>query len=148
MPNVLEPSDHAKLVQRLGALAPSSAPRWGKFTADGMLAHLVQSARMALGDITVPRRGARAFAHFPLKHLVLKVLPFPKGAPTAPELLVRDEAPIEALRAELVELLARVAGGPRSGMGPVHPLFGALTREEWGALVYKHTDHHLRQFGV
>jgi hypothetical protein len=30
----------------------------------------------------------------------------------------------------------------------VSPLFGPLTGREWGALAYKHADHHLRQFGV
>jgi hypothetical protein len=31
---------------------------------------------------------------------------------------------------------------------PAHPVFGRMTRRAWGALAYKHTDHHLRQFGV
>jgi hypothetical protein len=26
--------------------------------------------------------------------------------------------------------------------------FGALTRQEWSNLFYKHLDHHLQQFGV
>jgi hypothetical protein len=29
-----------------------------------------------------------------------------------------------------------------------HPSFGRLSGREWGILVYKHTDHRLRQFGV
>ena len=28
----------------------------------------------------------------------------------------------------------------------IHDFFGKMTREEIGLLVYKHTDHHLRQF--
>ena len=27
-----------------------------------------------------------------------------------------------------------------------HPFFGYLTPEQWGKAVYKHLDHHLRQF--
>jgi hypothetical protein len=30
---------------------------------------------------------------------------------------------------------------------PVSPVFGALSGKDWGALSYKHLDHHLRQFG-
>ena len=30
----------------------------------------------------------------------------------------------------------------------VHDFFGKMTREEIGILAYKHTDHHLRQFGA
>jgi len=27
-----------------------------------------------------------------------------------------------------------------------HPLFGSMSREEWGRLIYRHFDHYLRQF--
>jgi hypothetical protein len=33
-----------------------------------------------------------------------------------------------------------------SNPGFVHTFFGKMTNEEIGFLVYKHTDHHLRQF--
>ena len=29
-----------------------------------------------------------------------------------------------------------------------HPAFGRLTYNQYGALMARHTDHHLRQFGV
>ena len=76
------------------------------------------------------------------------VVPFPKGAPTAPELLVPDAASFDALRSELVAFVERIGSGPRDGDGPVHPLFGRLSFREWGVATYKHTDHHLRQFGA
>ena len=72
----------------------------------------------------------------------------PKGAPTAPELLVADAEPLDAVRAELLMLLERIGAGPREGRGPVHPLPGRLSYREWGVATYKHTDHHLRQFGA
>jgi hypothetical protein len=31
---------------------------------------------------------------------------------------------------------------------PEHPAFGRLSGRAWGALVYRHMDHHLRQFGL
>ena len=31
---------------------------------------------------------------------------------------------------------------------PAHPIFGSMSRRSWGVLMYKHCDHHLRQFGV
>ena len=30
----------------------------------------------------------------------------------------------------------------------IHAFFGKLTGEEWGRLMHKHIDHHLRQFGA
>ena len=67
---------------------------------------------------------------------------------TAPELSVPVEGDFDAIRSELVSLVERIGAGPRVGDGPVHPLFGRLSFEEWGVATYKHTDHHLRQFGA
>jgi hypothetical protein len=116
--------------------------------AVAMLTHLRLSALMALGELPVACKSKRIFQVFPIKHLILHVVPFPKGAPTAPELLVSDAGPADAIRSELVSLVERIGAGPREGNGPVHPLFGRLSFREWGVATYKHTDHHLRQFGA
>jgi hypothetical protein len=102
---------------------------------------------MALGELPVASKNMRAFQVFPLKHLLLYVVPFPKGAPTARELLPVEVGSFEAQQKSLAGLIERIAMGPGAGMGPAHPLFGPLTRREWGTVVYKHCDHHLRQFG-
>jgi hypothetical protein len=104
---------------------------------------------MTLGELKVPSANKRAFQIFPLKHLIIYVLPFPKGAPTAPELKVDEvAASLEDERAALLELLDRIGTGPQEGAGPAHPLFGPLTRREWAVITYKHVDHHLKQFGA
>jgi LPS sulfotransferase NodH len=41
-----------------------------------------------------------------------------------------------------------VAAGPKGCTTHPHSFFGRLTAEEWAILMYKHLDHHLRQFGV
>lgn len=148
MRSVLIESDREALGRRIASLTSTSSARWGRMTPDRMLAHLCQSARMALGELPVKPKGMRAFQVFPLKHLILYVLPFPKGAPTAPELLAAPSATVEDEKRTLLDLMARLGRGPREGAGPTHPLFGPLSRSEWGALVYKHSDHHLRQFGA
>jgi hypothetical protein len=114
----------------------------------GMLKHLHLAALMALGEMEVPSANKRAFHMFPLKHLLLYVLPFPKGAPTAPKLKPEAAASMEEERAAVLELIERLGTGPRDGAGPDHPLFGPLTWREWGVVTYKHTDHHLKQFGA
>jgi hypothetical protein len=113
-----------------------------------MLQHLQLSARMTLGELEVPSVNKKPFQMFPLKHLVLYVLPFPKGAPTAPELKPVDVTTFEEERSALLELFERIGAGPREGRGPAHPLFGTLTWSEWGVVTYKHADHHLKQFGA
>ena len=73
----------------------------------------------------------------------------PKGAPTAPELIARcQNAVLEDEKKMFAELIGRCATiEPGTTLGE-HPAFGNLSYDEYGALIAKHTDHHLRQFGV
>jgi hypothetical protein len=146
--SILNDADCTAIRQRIGSVTSASMPRWGRMDAKAMLTHLRQSALMALGELPVACKSKRVFQVFPIKHLILHVVPFPKGVPTAPELLVSDAEPLDAIRSELVSLVERIGAGPREGNWPVHPLFGRLSFREWGVAIYKHTDHHLRQFGA
>jgi hypothetical protein len=148
MGSILNETDRAAIVNRMRSLSTSSTRRWGTMDVTGMLKHLHLSALMALGEMDVPSANKRAFHMFPLKHLLLYVVPFPKGAPTAPKLKPVDAASMEEERAALLELIERLGTGPSEGAGPAHPLFGPLTWREWGVVTYKHADHHLKQFGV
>ena len=148
MGSILNERDRAEIGSRLRSLTESSTRRWGSMDVASMLQHLRLSSRMALGDLPVPSANKRAFQMFPLKHLILYVLPFPKSAPTAPELKSSVSVSFEEERAALLELLERMGTGPTEGEGPAHPLFGPMTYREWGVATYKHADHHLRQFGA
>lgn len=148
MRSILNEVDRTQISSRLRSLSASSTPRWGSMDVTRMLQHLRLSARMTLGELPVASSNKRAFQVFPLKHLILYVLPFPKGAPTARELKPVDAASFEEERAALLESLERIARGPHDGAAPAHPLFGPMTWREWGVATYKHADHHLRQFGA
>ena len=148
MGSILNESDRAAISDRLRSLQASSTRRWGSMDVVGMLRHLQLSARMALGELEVPSANKRVFQIFPLKHLIIYVFPFPKGAPTAPALKPDVAESLDEEREAVLELLERIGKGPRDGAGPAHPLFGPLTRREWGVATYKHTDHHLKQFGA
>lgn len=148
MRSILNEGDRSEISSRLQALSESSTGRWGSLDVAGMLQHLRLSASMTVGELAVPSANKRVFQVFPLKHLILYVLPFPKGAPTAPELKAGVEASFEEERAALLQLLGRIGTGSREGAGPSHPLFGPLTWREWGVVTYKHVDHHLKQFGA
>jgi|KBSSwiStaDraftv2_1062776.scaffolds.fasta_scaffold269439_2 hypothetical protein len=148
MGSILNERDRAEIDSRMRSLTESSTRQWGSMDVTSMLQHLHLSSRMALGELPVASANKRAFQKFPLKHLILYVLPFPKSAPTAPELKSSASASFEEERAALLELLERIGTGPADGEGPAHPLFGPMTYREWGVVTYKHADHHLRQFGA
>jgi len=148
MRSILNESDRAEITRRLRSLSVTSTGRWGSMDVTSMLQHLRLSARMALGEIAVPSANKRMFQVFPLKHLILYVLPFPKGAPTAQELKPINAISFEEERESLLELHERVAVPPPQEGSPDHPLFGPMTLREWGVATYKHADHHLKQFGA
>jgi hypothetical protein len=148
MRSILNEEDHAEIIRRLNSLSISSTRQWGSLDVVGMLQHLRLSAQMTLGELQVPSKNKRVLQTFPLKHLILYVIPFPKGAPTAAELKPVDAVSFEEERAALLGMLERIASGPREGTGPAHPLFGPLSWQEWGVATYKHANHHLKQFGA
>lgn len=139
--------DRERMVARIGSVQSAAQRRWGKMNADQMLAHLVQSLRMALGEI--PTKSKKLpLRYFPLKQLVIYVAPFPKGAPTAQELLGGDASSAERSKAELQRLLDLFVKRRGERVWPEHPAFGHLSERAWGVLTYRHFDHHLRQFGA
>jgi hypothetical protein len=75
--------------------------------------------------------------------------PMKRNSPTAPALLIVDRRDLDAERQRLSTLVDRFsAGGPAQCTTHPHPFFGRLSLEQWAELMYKHIDHHLRQFGA
>jgi hypothetical protein len=135
-----------ELIDRLERLSPEAKPLWGKMSAPQMLAHLADWMLMAKGELkTAPKNRALSFP--PLKQLAIFWLPFPKGVPTAPELLSRKPLAWTVERAAVRQhVLSFETLDPAAW--PEHPVFGVMTPRAWCVLGYRHTDHHLRQFGV
>jgi Protein of unknown function (DUF1569) len=132
---------------RIDRVTSDAPAQWGKMNSEQMLAHLTESLRMGTGELPVKSKRL-PIRYFPLKQLILYVLPFPKGAPTAPELVPPDRRTVEASKAELARLLSDFCSRRSQSQWPEHPAFGKLSTRQWGILTYRHFDHHLRQFGV
>ncbi len=105
---------------------------------------------MALGDLRPPRVLIGRLIGPLVKRLALgNDAPFRPNSPTAPALVVSDARDLEQERTRLAGLIDRFAAGGAAGCSThPHPFFGRLTPEQWAELMYKHLDHHLRQFGV
>jgi hypothetical protein len=147
MKSIWQDETRRELNDRVGALAWDRSAQWGKFTAPKMICHLAESLRMAMGDLTVaPKR--LPIRYPPLKQLIIYVAPFPKGAPTAPELLARAPSDWAHDVADVQALLARAGSARTTETWPEHPAFGKLSTRAWGVLIYRHMDHHLKQFGA
>lgn len=140
-------TDRRVLHDRLAQLSAAAQPRWGKMNCAQMLAHLTDSMRMTVGELPAKSKGG-PLRYPPLKQLIIYWLPWPPGAPTAPELIARTADDIEQETAAVQALIERFAQCADKSQWPEHPAFGKLSAKDWGVLAYRHIDHHLRQFGV
>ena len=132
---------------RLSRLTPEAPARWGKFSAPQMVCHLIEGMRMTYGDLVIPQK--KMIVRFPvIKQFFIYVLPMPKGLPTATQLLARTPAVWHGEVETLRSLIDRFATMQLDIAWPPHPAFGALTGRAWGALAWKHIDHHFRQFAI
>lgn len=147
MKSIWQDEARRELRARIGRLAWDRRAAWGRFTAPKMICHLADSLKMAMGDLKVAPRTS-PLRYPPLKQLIIYVAPFPKGVPTAPELLAREPRGWIDDVADVQSLLERVAASRTTDAWPGHPAFGTLSRRAWGVLIYRHMDHHLRQFGA
>ena len=105
---------------------------------------------MATGELKPPRKLIGRLLGGVIKPLVLKQgEPMRRSSPTSPELIVPDGVDLESSRTRLLGVLDRfVAGGEQQCSQHPHAFFGAMKPGEWSTLMYKHLDHHLRQFGA
>ena len=147
MKTMFDESLRDEILRRVGRVTAESKPLWGKMNAEQMLGHLVASSKMALGEL-VAKQKKLPIRFAPLRQLVVYWMPWPKGSPTAPELLVSDPVSIERSKEELARLIALLGARAKEKAWPEHPAFGKLGRRGWGVLAWRHFDHHLRQFGV
>jgi hypothetical protein len=147
MKTIWEQDARLELVRRINLVTAETKPVWGRMSAGRMMRHLAQGIAMANGTLAVkPKKLPVRF--FPLKQLLLYVVPFAKGLPTAPELLEGDDTSVDAARADLLRGLDDFLKRANDTSFPDHAAFGRMSKRDWGVLVYRHSDHHLRQFGV
>ena len=145
---IFDPAARRQLVGRLDRLRPDSARRWGKMTPDQMMCHLDDSLRCAIGETpTLPRK--TIMANRILRWIIIHVLPWPKGrAQTVKEMLATKPVEFNDDRRRLIAMLEKAASQTPAASWAVHPAFGDLSGRDYGVLIYRHFDHHLRQFGV
>jgi hypothetical protein len=151
MKNLFDAATAEEVQRRLAQLGPESQRQWGQMTAPQMLAHCAVSLRWALGDV-VPDKGplpARLLGRM-IKPLVFRNDdPIRRNSPTAKSLMITDERDLEQEREQVRQLVDRFASAGAAGCTQhPHSFFGRMTPQEWAILMYKHLDHHLRQFGV
>lgn len=150
MKNLYEAPTVDEVKERLGRLRPDSERQWGKMDPAQAVAHCSTAMEWAVGDTVAPRMFLGRIIGGLIKPLVLKEnQPMRRNSPTAPTLVIADQRNLEVERQRLNGLIDRFSSaGPNGCTTNPHSFFGRMPPDEWAILMYKHLDHHLRQFGV
>lgn len=143
-----------KLVRYLQQLDPATPPRWGKMTVQHMIEHCAgdvvctASGRLKIDTIiTAPDNLQR------MRDFLMGDRPFKEN--TKNPLLTENPRPLQyktvqgaigALQQELIYFFEVFENNP--SLITRNPFFGDLNFEQNVQLLYKHSLHHLRQFGV
>lgn len=149
MKNLFDQATYEEVKQRMDQLTPSSERRWGKMAVAQMMAHCKEAFRVPLSDTRMPRSIMGILLGWAFKSKLYDETPWKQNLPTAPQFKVKDDRDFNKEKNELTELVDQFYhGGPANTGKFPHPMFGSFTSEQWGMSMYKHLDHHLRQFGV
>ena len=146
MKSIFDKVTRDELTSRINNLNENSTAQWGKMDAGQMLEHCIRAEEHY--------RGKRVYKRVPLSYIFGKVAlknilkdgtPLQHNMPTKPEFVVTGASnDITGSKEKWIALINSYEqyAEPRY----VHFFFGPMTKEQLGHMVYKHADHHLRQF--
>ena len=148
MTTLFDPTTDAQLISRLESLRPDIQPKWGKMNVSQMLAHCRVGFEVYFGAKEIKQSlMGKLFGKIAKKQL-FSDKPVAKNLPTVKEFVVAGMRDFANEKEKLINYINRFATEGKTIAPPVHPFFGKLSATEWAALMFKHTDHHLKQFGV
>jgi hypothetical protein len=149
MKNLFEQKTVEEVLSRIDSLQPLSPRQWGKMDVAQMMAHCSRAMDMASGTVNPPRMLMGRLIGSIFKPIFTNEKPFGKNSPTDKELMIADPRDFAREREQLKLRVRRFSdGGEARCTRHPHPFFGSLTPEAWSRGMYKHLDHHLRQFGA
>ncbi len=150
LPSVFEQSTVDALINRINQLTPASAPKWGKMNVEQMLAHSNVTYEYALDERDdKPNFLVKMMLKNFVKNKVVSETPYTESMPTGPAFVIKESKDFDKEKTRLINYINKVKSlGAAHYEGKESSSFGVLTSAEWNNMMYKHIDHHLKQFGV
>ena len=150
MKSIFDQNTRAELIRRIAQISEANKAEWGKMDVYQMLKHntfwngwILGTADHTFNQVIL----GELFGKIALKRMIKDDKPFDRNIPTSSQFKVtKSEIDLEAEKSNWIRLIN--AYETYNNPGFIHDFFGKMTKEQIGILVYKHTDHHLRQFGL
>ena len=148
MKHLFETTTVHEVTSRIDKLEASSPRQWGKMNIEQMMAHCSAALDMASGRFAAKRTLLGRIVGPRVRHVLTDDSPFPRNSPTAKELKAAY-SDFTHERERLKQCVRQFHDGGEAGCTKhPHPFFGDITPLEWSTGMYKHLDHHLKQFGA
>ena len=145
MKSIFDKTTREDLIERINAITPNAEAQWGKMNPYQMIKHCILSEEMLLGKKKYERLFiGRLFGKMALNGVLKDDSIMKKNLPTHPQFKIKETGNPEPEKQKWANLVKEYS--TFSNPNFVHPFFGKMTQEQIGNYVYKHTDHHLRQF--
>ena len=149
MKSFYEQETLAQVIERLNKLRPDSEGEWGKMKVAQMMAHCTAALEVATAQKFPPRVFIGKIIGPFFRAMFSNEKPLQKNTPTDKNFVIADERDFEQEKERLMKIMRQFQqGGEAKCTTHPHSFFGKITPKEWGTGMYKHLDHHLRQFGV
>jgi hypothetical protein len=149
MQNLFQAEAVAEAISRIDKLQPTTQHLWGKMDVGQMMAHCSATLEVASGRVVLPRMFiGRILGPF-VRPAFTSDQPYSKNAPTNKKFVIAGKRDFAQEQEQLKRRVRQFhEGGEEQVTRHPHCFFGALTPQEWATGMYKHLDHHLRQFGA
>ncbi|MEX0778101.1 MAG: DUF1569 domain-containing protein [Balneolales bacterium] len=149
MKTIFDKPTREVLISRINSLNRNSNAQWGKMNISQMVRHCTLWDEMALGKTKLKQVFVgRLFGKMALKSMIKDEKPLQRNIGSLPELIIIEPSgDLEILKKQWITSLEEYAY-LNDDHEFIHSFFGKLNKKQTGLLVYKHTSHHLRQFGV
>lgn len=148
MKTVFDKATEEELISRINSLNENSKAGWGKMNVHQMVKHCIIADEMFQGKKTYSRTFlGRLIGKMALKGMLKDEAPMMRNAPTHPEFkITKTDGDLATDVEKWISLVKAYEHFSQPEF--VHWFFGKMTKEQMGQFIYKHTDHHLRQFGA
>lgn len=147
MKTIFDKETRDEFITRINSLTNKNTAQWGKMNVYQMTKHCSSREEMIQENHQFKRAFVgRIFGRIALKSVLKNDAPLIKNSPTIPELVMSGNGDIAAEKEKWKSRINNYTNYPHSFY--LHPFFGKMTKEQIGFFVYKHGDHHLRQFGA
>ncbi|WP_336829237.1 DUF1569 domain-containing protein [Sphingobacterium multivorum] len=149
MKSIFEKNIREAVVERINLLNEDSDALWGKMTVTQMVKHCILCEQHYQGSIKVKRSFlGRMVGQDAIKGILKdEITSFGKNAPTSAVFIVNEDIHyLEIEKPNWKLLIDKYETFEKDTF--LHRFFGRISRAQLGQFIYKHCNHHLKQFGA